>query len=187
MEKFLMTPEGHSALEQKLSHLRSVERYKIVKDIEEARAHGDISENSEYEDAKERQAMCEGIIQDIEVKLSRAEVIDVTMLRGQDLADDDEEKRVVFGSTIVVEDEDENELTFRIVGTDQANVVARFEELLDKEPQLGEARLMLGQTYAVNEDAVVELLLHVVFPSGYPVTPHQRHHMQSPRQKPLIV
>ena len=54
MEKFLMTPEGHSALEQKLLHLRNVERYKIVADIEEARAHGDISENSEYEDAKER-------------------------------------------------------------------------------------------------------------------------------------
>ena len=57
MEKFLMTPEGHSALEQKLLHLRNVERYANVKDIEEARAHGDISENSEYEDAKERQAM----------------------------------------------------------------------------------------------------------------------------------
>ena len=108
MEKFLMTPEGHSTLEQKLLHLRNVERYKIVKDIEEARAHGDISENSEYEDAKERQAMCEGIIQDIEVKLSRAEIIDVTKLRGHDLEDDDENKKIVFGATIVVEDEDEN-------------------------------------------------------------------------------
>jgi transcription elongation factor GreA len=155
MEKFLMTPEGHSALEQKLSHLRSVERYKIVKDIEEARAHGDISENSEYEDAKERQAMCEGIIQDIEVKLSRAEVIDVTMLRGQDLADDDEEKRVVFGSTIVVEDEDENELIFRIVGTDQANVDKGWISYLTPV-----AKALLGK--APGDDVVIKLPSKVI-------------------------
>ena len=155
MEKFLMTPEGHSALEQKLSHLRSVERYKIVKDIEEARAHGDISENSEYEDAKERQAMCEGIIQDIEVKLSRAEVIDVTMLRGQDLADDDEEKRVVFGSTIVVEDEDEKERTFRIVGTDQANVDKGWISYLTPV-----AKALLGK--APGDDVVIKLPSKVI-------------------------
>ena len=155
MEKFLMTPEGHLALEQKLSHLRSVERYKIVKDIEEARAHGDISENSEYEDAKERQAMCEGIIQDIEVKLSRAEVIDVTMLRGQDLADDDEEKRVVFGSTIVVEDEDEKELTFRIVGTDQANVDKGWISYLTPV-----AKALLGK--APGDDVVIKLPSKVI-------------------------
>ena len=155
MEKFLMTPEGHLALEQKLSHLRSVERYKIVKDIEEARAHGDISENSEYEDAKERQAMCEGIIQVIEVKLSRAEVIDVTMLRGQDLADDDEEKRVVFGSTIVVEDEDENELTFRIVGTDQANIDKGWISYLTPV-----AKALLGK--APGDDVVIKLPSKVI-------------------------
>lgn len=122
MEKFLMTPEGRLALEQKLSYLTSEERHKIIKDIEEARAHGDISENSEYEDAKERQAMCEGIIQDIEAKLSRAEVIDVTKLRGHDLDDEDEEKQIVFGSTVVLEDEDENEKVFRIVGTDESDI-----------------------------------------------------------------
>ncbi len=122
MEKFLMTPEGHKALEEKLSYLSNEERYKIVKDIEEARAHGDISENSEYEDAKERQAMCEGMIQDLEVKLSRAEIIDVTRLPGNDLDDEDENKKVVFGSTVVLLDEDENEVTYRIVGTDEANV-----------------------------------------------------------------
>ena len=150
-----MTPEGHLALEQKLSHLRSVERYKIVKDIEEARAHGDISENSEYEDAKERQAMCEGIIQDIEVKLSRAEVIDVTRVRGQDLADDDEEKRVVFGSTIVVEDEDENELTFRIVGTDQANIDKGWISYLTPV-----AKALLGK--APGDDVVIKLPSKVI-------------------------
>jgi len=122
MEKFLMTPEGRLALEQKLSYLTSEERHKIIKDIEEARAHGDISENSEYEDAKERQAMCEGIIQDIEAKLSRCEVIDVTKLRGHDLDDEDEEKQIVFGATVVLEDEDENEKTFRIVGTDESDI-----------------------------------------------------------------
>jgi transcription elongation factor GreA len=155
MEKFLMTPEGHLALEQKLSHLRSVERYKIVKDIEEARAHGDISENSEYEDAKERQAMCEGIIQDIEVKLSRAEVIDVTMLRGQDLADDDAKKRVVFGATIVVEDEDENELAFRIVGTDQANVDKGWISYLTPV-----AKSLLGK--APGDDVIIKLPSKVI-------------------------
>ena len=122
MEKFFDDPRRSLRVGAKLLHLRNVERYKIVKDIEEARAHGDISENSEYEDAKERQAMCEGIIQDIEAKLSRAEIIDVTKLRGHDLDDDDENKKIVFGATVVVEDEDENERTFRIVGTDEANI-----------------------------------------------------------------
>ena len=150
MEKFLMTPEGHSALEQKLLHLRNVERYKIVKDIEDARAHGDISENSEYEDAKERQAMCEGIIQDIEVKLSRAEVIDVTMLRGHDLDDDDENKLIVFGSTIVVEDEDENERTFRIVGTDEADIDKGWISYLTPV-----AKALLGK--APGDDIVIKL------------------------------
>ena len=150
MEKFLMTPEGHSALEQKLLHLRNVERYEIVKDIEEARAHGDISENSEYEDAKERQAMCEGIIQDIEVKLSRAEIIDVTKLRGHDLEDDDENKKIVFGATIVVEDEDENELTFRIVGTDEANIDKGWISYLTPV-----AKALLGKS--PGDDAVIKL------------------------------
>jgi transcription elongation factor GreA len=122
MDTFLMTPLGHQKLEKKLQKLRNIERYKIVKDIEEARAHGDISENSEYEDAKERQAMCEGMIQDLEAKLSRSQVIDVTSLDGANLPDDSDEKSVVFGSTVTVEDPDGDEHTFRIVGTDESDI-----------------------------------------------------------------
>ena len=122
MNSYLTTPEGKERLEKELRRLKEDERLKIIQDIEEARAHGDISENSEYEDAKERQAMCEGRIQDIEAKLSMVQVIDVTTLPGQDLDPDDEEKVVVFGATVVVEDEDENTLTYRIVGTDESDV-----------------------------------------------------------------
>ena len=122
MSNYLSTPEGKEKLELELRRLKEVERLKIIKDIAEARAHGDISENSEYEDAKERQAMCEGRIKDIVAKLSMIQVIDVTTLPGQDLDSDDENKVVVFGSSVVVEDEDENTVTYRIVGTDESDV-----------------------------------------------------------------
>lgn len=122
MNTYPMTPEGKEALEKELVQLKEVERFKIVKDIEEARAHGDISENSEYEDAKERQALCEGRIKDIEAKLSMAQVIDVKTVPGQDLDSDDEEKKVVFGATVLVEDDDGEEATYRIVGTDESDV-----------------------------------------------------------------
>lgn len=122
MRAYLMTPNGREALEKELVNLREVERFKIVKDIAEARAHGDISENSEYEDAKERQALCEGRIKDITAKLSLVEVIDVLTVPGQGLASDHEDKKVVFGSTILLEDDDGKEHSFRIVGTDESNV-----------------------------------------------------------------
>ena len=115
MEKFLMTPEGHSALEQKLLHLRNVERYKIVADIEEARAHGDISENSEYEDAKERQAMIEGKIRELEHLVASAQVIDIKKIPVSD--------RVVFGCTVTLENVDSGEeRTWRIVGERETDV-----------------------------------------------------------------
>jgi len=117
-----MTPQGKKQLEEELRRLKEVDRLKIIQDIEEARAHGDISENSEYEDAKERQAMCEGRIQDIEAKLSMVQVIDVTTLPGQELDPDDEEKVVVFGATVLVEDEDEKTFTYKIVGIDESDV-----------------------------------------------------------------
>ena len=122
MTNYPMTPEGRDALEQKLQHLSTEVRYKIVADIEEARAHGDISENSEFEDAKERQALNEGMIQDIQAKLSLAEVIDVTKLPGHDLPDDDAGKKVVFGSTVLLVDEEDEEYTYRIVGTDESDL-----------------------------------------------------------------
>jgi transcription elongation factor GreA len=95
--------------------LREVVRPGIVRDIEEARAHGDISENSEYEDAKERQAHCEGRIADVEHRIASAEVIDVTKLPPSD--------KVVFGATVKIESPTTGEVrVWRIVGEDEANV-----------------------------------------------------------------
>ena len=113
MTRYPVTPEGYSALLAELQHLREVLRPQIVRDIEEARAHGDISENSEYEDAKERQAHCEGRIAEIEGRLATAEVIDVTKLPKTD--------RVVFGATVTIERNGESR-TWRIVGENEADV-----------------------------------------------------------------
>lgn len=110
-----MTPAGHAKLVAELTHYKETVRPQIVRDIEEARAHGDLSENSEYEDAKHRQALCEGRIRELEHKLAMAEVIDVTRLPASD--------RVVFGATVLVEDLDTGEESrYQIVGTDEADV-----------------------------------------------------------------
>ena len=86
-----------------------------MRDIEEARAHGDISENSEYDDAKERQSHCEGRIQEVEHRLASAEVIDVTRIPPSN--------RVVFGATVTIENSVSGETrTWRIVGEDEADV-----------------------------------------------------------------
>lgn len=115
MQRHPMTPEGHKKLTATLKHLKETVRPQIVKDIEEARAHGDLSENSEYEDAKERQSLTEGRVRDIESKLAASEVIDVTRMEASD--------RVVFGTTVVVEDlETEIETKYRIVGEDESDV-----------------------------------------------------------------
>jgi len=115
MQRHPMTPEGHKKLTVTLKHLKETVRPQIVKDIEEARAHGDLSENSEYEDAKERQSLTEGRVRDIESKLAASEVIDVTKMEASE--------RVVFGTTVVVEDlETEIETKYRIVGEDESDV-----------------------------------------------------------------
>lgn len=115
MQRHPMTPEGHKKLSETLKHLKEVVRPQIVKDIEEARAHGDLSENSEYEDAKERQSLTEGRVRDMESKLAASEVIDVTKMEPSD--------RVVFGTTVLVEDvETEEESRYRIVGEDESDV-----------------------------------------------------------------
>src|SRR3546814_11409936 len=90
VEKVPMLAEGHARLTEELHRLRTVERPSIVEAIEEARAHGDLSENAEYHAAKERQGQVEAMIADIENSLSRAQVIDPTMLSGA---------LVVFGAT----------------------------------------------------------------------------------------
>jgi transcription elongation factor GreA len=123
MQRHPMTPEGHKKLSETLKHLKEVVRPQIVKDIEEARAHGDLSENSEYEDAKERQSLTEGRIRDMESKLAASEVIDIAKIEPSD--------RVVFGTTVVVEDlETEEESKYRIVGEDESDVKAGLISVL---------------------------------------------------------
>ena len=115
MRRNPLTPQGYASLLAELKHEKEVRRPRIVKDIEEARAHGDISENSEYEDAKERQAHCEGRINELEQFLATAEVIDVSKLTPSD--------RVVFGTTVrIVNPTTQEERTFQIVGETESDV-----------------------------------------------------------------
>ena len=115
MIRIPMTPEGRVQLEAELKHLKEVVRMQVVRDIEEARAHGDISENAEYDAAKDRQGFIEGRIQEVEGKLSAAQVIDPASV--------DADGRVVFGATVELEDEDSGEkVTYQIVGEDEADL-----------------------------------------------------------------
>jgi transcription elongation factor GreA len=115
MQRHPMTPAGHEKLIEDLRYLKEVARPKIVRDIEDARAHGDISENSEYEDAKERQAHCEGRILELTGRIAAAEIIDIKKVAPSE--------RVIFGTTVVVEDEQsEEQARYRIVGEDEADV-----------------------------------------------------------------
>ncbi len=111
-----MTAEGYRVLDDQLKQLKSVERPNVIAAISEAREHGDLSENAEYHAAKERQGWIEGQIAEIEDKISRAQVIDVTKLSGD---------VVKFGATVTVVDEDtEEEGTYQIVGEHEADVKA---------------------------------------------------------------
>src|SRR6201998_1751042 len=97
MEKIPMTAEGYSALESELKHCQQVERPRIIQQITDARTHGDLSENAEYHAAKESQSINEGRIAELEDKLARAEVIDVSKLSGD---------TITFGATVTLVDED---------------------------------------------------------------------------------
>jgi transcription elongation factor GreA len=109
-----MTPRGQQALRDELKRLREVERPKNVRDIEEARAHGDLKENAEYHAAKERQGFIEGRSKDIEAILAQAEVIDPAKLSGS---------RVVFGATVRLTDTDSgDDVTYTIVGDHEADI-----------------------------------------------------------------
>ncbi len=115
MTKFPMTVEGSKALETELEHLKKVERPRIVEAIAEAREHGDLKENAEYHAAREQQSFCEGRIQEIEGKLSNAQIIDVTQMTATD--------KVIFGVTVdIINIDDESALTYKIVGDDEADV-----------------------------------------------------------------
>ena len=114
MDKVPMTTAGYAALEQELKTRQQEERPRIIQAIAEARSHGDLSENAEYHAAKESQSLNEGRIAELEDKLSRAEVIDVTKLSGG---------TVKFGATVTLVDEDtEEKKVFQIVGEAEADV-----------------------------------------------------------------
>lgn len=110
-EKMPMLAEGHAMLTKQLAALK-IERPQIVDAIEEARAHGDLSENAEYHAAKERQGQVEATISDIEDKLSRAMIIDPKTLSGD---------KIVFGATVTLLDEDDKPITYQIVGQPEAD------------------------------------------------------------------
>lgn len=114
MRRYPVTPAGHTKLKKDLRHLIEVERPAVVLAIEEARAHGDLSENAEYDYAKDKQGMIEAKIRDLESKLGAAEVIDPATLKGD---------RIMFGATVTLEDVDtDEELTYQLVGGLEADL-----------------------------------------------------------------
>ncbi len=116
MDRVPMTANGYKLLEEELKHRQSVERPRIILAIQEARAHGDLSENAEYSAAKESQALNEGRISEVEGLISRAEIIDVSKLTGNS---------VKFGATVKLVDVDtDEEKTYQIVGDAEADVKA---------------------------------------------------------------
>ncbi|HEY7749900.1 MAG TPA: transcription elongation factor GreA [Aestuariivirgaceae bacterium] len=114
MDKVPMTATGHQAMLEEIKHLKSVERPRIIKLITEARAHGDLSENAEYHAAKDQQGWLEARVAELEDKVSRAEIIDVTKLSGD---------TVKFGAFVTLVDEDTDEqAVYQIVGEFEADV-----------------------------------------------------------------
>ncbi len=114
MDRIPMTPEGYEKLKEELERLIKIERPAIIKAIAEARAHGDLSENAEYHAAREKQSFIEGRIQELQAKLSRAQVIDPSKINHD---------KVAFGAKVKVLDLDtEEEKDFYLVGPDEADV-----------------------------------------------------------------
>ncbi len=115
MSKIPLTVKGAEQLRAELHRLKTVERPNVVAAIAEARSHGDLSENAEYDAAKERQGFIEGRIQEVEGKLSNAQIIDPTLL--------DADGRCVFGATVEMEDQASGDaVTYQIVGEDEADI-----------------------------------------------------------------
>ena len=115
MSKVPLTVTGAEKLREELHRLKTVDRPWVISAIAEARAHGDLSENAEYDAAKERQGFIEGRIQEVEGKLSNAQIIDPKML--------DADGRCVFGATVDLEDQDAGtSVTYQIVGEDEADI-----------------------------------------------------------------
>ena len=118
MSKVPLTVNGAEMLKAELQNLKSVQRPAVIAAIAEARSHGDLSENAEYDAAKERQGFIEGRIQDIEGKLSNAQIIDPKTVEADD--------RIVFGATVELEDTDSGDtVIYQIVGEDEADIKVR--------------------------------------------------------------
>ncbi|SMF37807.1 transcription elongation factor GreA [Pseudogulbenkiania subflava] len=133
MNKVPLTLRGAELLKEELQRLKSVERPAVIEAIAEARSHGDLSENAEYDAAKERQAFVEGRIAELEGKLSNAQIINPTEL--------DAEGRIVFGTTVELMDlESEEEVTYQIVGDDEADI--KFAKVSVNSPI---ARALIGK------------------------------------------
>ncbi|MCC8365170.1 MULTISPECIES: transcription elongation factor GreA [Xenorhabdus] len=142
MKQIPMTVRGADKLREELEHLKNVRRPQIIAAIAEAREHGDLKENAEYHAAREQQGFCEGRIQEIEAKLSNAQVIDITKMTNNG--------RVIFGATVTVLNVDsDEEQTYRIVGDDEANIK---ENLLSVNSPI--ARGLIGKE--VDDVAVIE-------------------------------
>lgn len=115
MNQIPMTAKGAEMLKAELHELKTVKRPQIVNAIADAREHGDLKENAEYHAAREQQSFCEGRIQDIEGKLSNAQIIDVTKMTNNG--------KVIFGATVTLLNLDtDEETTYRIVGDDEADI-----------------------------------------------------------------
>jgi len=141
MEKIPMTAAGYALLEHELKHCQQVERPRIIQQITDARSHGDLSENAEYHAAKEAQSHNEGRIAELEDKLARAEVIDVSKLSGD---------TIKFGATVTLIDEDTDEKTiWQLFGEPQAD--AKKVKISIASPL---ARALLGKKKGSNIEVV---------------------------------
>jgi transcription elongation factor GreA len=141
MDKIPMTAAGYSLLEQELKHCQQVERPRIIQQITDARSHGDLSENAEYHAAKESQSHNEGRIAELEDKLARAEVIDVSKLSGD---------TIKFGATVTLIDEDTDEKKiWQLVGEPEAD--AKKGKISITSPL---ARALLGKKKGSNIEVV---------------------------------
>ncbi|MFT4732548.1 MAG: transcription elongation factor GreA [Gammaproteobacteria bacterium] len=115
MTTYPMTAHGAQMLQKELLELKTVKRPEIIKSIATAREHGDLKENAEYHAARDQQSFCEGRIQDIEGKLSNAQIIDVTKMTNNG--------KVIFGTTVTVMNcKTQEEITYKIVGDDESNI-----------------------------------------------------------------
>ena len=133
IEKIPMTAEGLAPLKEELHQLKTIERYAVIKQIAEAREHGDLSENAEYHTAREKQSFIEGRIIELEDVVSRADVIDLSKLSG---------KTIRFGATVTVADVDsDEEITYQLVGPYEADLK---KNKISVQSPLG--RALIGKT-----------------------------------------